>query len=413
MSARATVAVVGAGPAGLVAALALARAGAAVTVIAPRLTADGLATDTRTFAALGGSLDLFRHLDLWTALDPHTAPLRGIRLIDDRGGLLRAPEVLFQSNEAGLDQFGANIPQAALGAVLADAVDREATITWADTTVVALMPSAEDVRVSLAHGPDVTFTMVVAADGRNSIGRAAAGIETKAWTYPQTAIACAFTHSRQHHGISTEFHRAVGPLTTVPMPDDANGHRSSLVWVETHGRAAELKAIDEPSFLGALTHRLQGLLGTLSLLGQRAAFPLAGLEAQTMARNRIALVGEAGHVLPPIGAQGLNLGLRDAATLAECVEDGLGRGADIGTSEVLGTYAERRATDVSARTFAIDLLNRSLLSTALPFDAARGFGLHAMALSPGLRRLAMRQGLEPVGPRPRLMRGNADSLVAG
>ncbi len=413
MAADATVAVVGGGPAGLVAALALARTQVSVTVVAPRLTVAMRAADTRTFAALGGSLDLFRALDVWNVLAPQTAPLEGIRLIDDRGGLLRAPEVMFRATDVGLKQFGANIPQAVLGAVLAAAVDRTPTIRWLDATATRMTPADEHVMLTLGDGTQHQFGLVAAADGRASLGRAAASIDTKAWSYPQAAIACVFGHSRPHGAISTEFHRSTGPLTTVPMPDvplpdvsgqgEAHAHRSSLVWVETPERATELKAMDDATFVGALTTRLQGLLGTLNHLGARALFPLSGLEAQTMARNRIALVGEAGHVLPPIGAQGLNLGLRDAATLAECVDDAARLKADIGGADVLATYARRRSADVSARTFAIDLLNRSLLSTALPFDAARGIGLHAMALSPALRRLAMQQGLEPVGARPRLM----------
>ncbi len=165
----------------------------------------------------------------------------------------------------------------------------------------------------------------------------------------------------------------------------------------------------DAAFLTALSVRLQGLLGALTHVGARASFPLSGLEAATMARNRVALVGEAGHVLPPIGAQGLNLGLRDAATLAECVEDAVRAKSDIGGPETLARYARLRSADVSTRTFAVDILNRSLLPAALPFDTARMIGLHAMAASPTLRRLAMRQGLEPVGGRPRLMR----SLSAG
>lgn len=405
-----SVAVIGAGPAGLVAALALARAGAAVTIAAPRPTPERLSADTRTFAAMGGSVDLLKALDVWEKLQPHTAPLRAIRLIDDRGGVLRAPEILFEASEAGLDVFGANIPQAALGAVLSAAVDATPSIRWCKTTAVeAVTPEADDVALRLADGTELRATLVVAADGRQSIGRASAGIGTKAWSYPQAAVACVFGHTRPHDGISTEFHRATGPLTTVPMPDGPvlngpNSPRSSLVWVETPERAAVLRAISDEDFRAALGQRLQGLLGTLTHIEPRAVFPLSGLEAETMARKRIALVGEAGHVLPPIGAQGLNLGLRDAATLADCVEDALRAGSDIGGDNVLATYARRRSADVSARTFAVDLLNRSLLSTPPPFDAVRGVGLHALALSSTLRRAAMRQGLEPIGARPRLMR---------
>jgi 2-octaprenyl-6-methoxyphenol hydroxylase len=403
MAGAATAAVVGAGPAGLVTALALAKINVAVTIVAPRPTQAGLAADTRTFAALGGSLELFRALGVWEDLEPQTAPLQAIRLIDDRGGVLRAPEVMFRAEDVGLGQFGANIPQAALGAGLTAAVDRTPQIAWRDTSVTSLRPGDRSVTLSLADASSLEVAIVAAADGRASLGRAAAGIETSAWQYPQSALACVFGHSRPHGGISTEFHRVTGPLTTVPMPDGPDGPRSSLVWVETPSRALELKGLDEPAFLAALRHHLQGLLGSLSNLGARAVFPLSGLEAKSMGQNRIALVGEAGHVLPPIGAQGLNLGLRDAATLADCLEDAIAQQADIGAPAILAAYASRRSRDVSARTFAIDLLNRSLLSTALPFDAARGISLHAMALSPTLRRMAIRQGLEPIGPRPRLM----------
>ena len=399
-----SVLVIGAGPAGLVAALALARVGALVSIAAPRPTAERLAADTRTFAAMGGSVDLLKVLGVWPALQPHIAPLRAIRLIDDRGGLLRAPEVLFEAREAGLDAFGANIPQAALGSVLAAAVDRAPAIQWFDTPAVeAVTPATDHVTAHLRAGGKLIAALAVAADGRSSIGRSAAGIATKAWSYPQSAVACVFGHTRAHDGISTEFHRATGPMTTVPMPDGALGPRSSLVWVETPVRAGALKAMSDADFLLALAARLQGLLGTPTHVEPRAVFPLSGLEAETMARNRIALVGEAGHVLPPIGAQGLNLGLRDAATLAECVEDAIRAGNDIGHADVLATYAGRRAADVSARTFAVDLLNRSLLSTAMPVDAARGIGLHALAMSATLRKAAMHRGLEPVGVRPRLM----------
>jgi 2-octaprenyl-6-methoxyphenol hydroxylase len=196
MPVEASVAVVGAGPAGLVAALALARCGAAVTVIAPRPTQATLSADTRTFAALGGSLDLFRALAVWDELAPYTAPLKAIRLIDDRGGLLRAPEVLFQAGDVDLDQFGANIPQSALGAVLSAAVDRTPAIQWIDTNVTAVVPDADHVTLTLADGALHRFALVAAADGRNSLARSAAGIDTKAWRYPQSAVACAFFHSR-------------------------------------------------------------------------------------------------------------------------------------------------------------------------------------------------------------------------
>jgi 2-octaprenyl-6-methoxyphenol hydroxylase len=408
---HASVLVIGAGPVGLAAALALVQRGVDVAIAAPKPTAASLAADTRTFAALGGSVDLLKVLGVWSAIRPHIAPLKGIRLIDARGGVFRAPEVLFEAHEAGLDSFGYNIPQAALGAALSAKAATTDGLRWHDTkAVTALTETGDGVAATLADGSTISARLVVAADGRNSVGRAAANIATTAWSYPQTAVACVFEHRRPHQDVSTEFHGPHGPLTTVPMPDGPNGPRSSLVWVDAPERAEALAAMSAEAFRMALSEGLQGLLGSIGDIHRRAAFPLTGLEAATMAQGRIALVGEAGHVLPPIGAQGLNLGLRDAATLADCVEAGA---KDPGAPNVITTYARRRASDVWTRTRAIDLLNRSLLSSIVPLDALRGVALHALAASSTLRRAAMRQGLEPIGARPSLMQPNTAAAPSG
>jgi 2-octaprenyl-6-methoxyphenol hydroxylase len=163
-------------------------------------------------------------------------------------------------------------------------------------------------------------------------------------------------------------------------------------------------ALDEPAFAGALEERLHGLLGEVRHVGPRALYPLAGATAERMAARRIALVGEAAHVVPPIGAQGLNLGLRDAAALAECAADALARGQDIGGAETLAAYSRARASDVALRTGAIDLLNRSLLYDFLPLGLVRGAAVHAIANSATLRGLLMRGGMATAAPLPRLMR---------
>jgi 2-octaprenyl-6-methoxyphenol hydroxylase len=397
--------VAGAGPAGLLTALALTQVGAPVALVAPRPTPAQQAADTRTFAALGPSIDLLKRLHVWEELAAEAAPLKAIRIIDGRAGLLRAPEVLFEARELGLDAFGANIPQAAMVGAAMRVVDRTPAIRWFDTTLAAVADGPDRIVLTLGDGSLLPAALLAAADGRRSLARAAAGIATHVHDYPQTAIACVFAHARTHDGVSTEFHGDVGPMTTVPMPDDAAGrHHSSLVWVVTPAEAERLLALPATAFLGELEIRLQGLLGRLDQLGPRAAFPLTCIEAATLGRGRIALVGEAGHVLPPIGAQGLNLGLRDAATLADVVQ-AAGRPADRRDgAAVVSAYAQARSRDVWVRTRAVDLLNRSLLSTALPFDIARGVGLHALAASRTLRRIAMQQGLEPVGARPSLMR---------
>jgi 2-octaprenyl-6-methoxyphenol hydroxylase len=401
-----SVVVIGAGPAGLAAALALERNGVKPTLIAPRPTSDERVQDTRTFAALGGSVELLRRLGALDVLASDIAPLRAIRLIDARGGMVRAPEVLFEAAEAGLDVFGYNIPQARLGEALA-ALATNAGISWIEQAATGLHIDRAAVTVRMVSGDTIETQLVAAADGRQSRSREDAGIATTAWQYPQAAVTCVFSHKRGHDDVSTEFHGHSGPLTTVPLPNGPDGPRSSLVWVESPDVAQALFTLSAADFQAELTRRLQGLLGSVVSSGPRAVFPLSGLEVATMGKSRVALIGEAGHVLPPIGAQGLNLGLRDAATLADCLAE-FGRD-DPGCERVIAEYARRRSSDVWTRTRAIDLLNRSLLTTVVPLDAARGLALHALAASSTMRRLAVRQGLDPVGERPRLMQPERSS----
>jgi len=401
------VAVVGAGPAGLASALALAHFGLDVAVAAPP-PAEGSAApaDPRTTALLASSLEMLRNLGVWQRCCKHAAALEGVRIVDDRGGLLRAPEVLFRAGELGLPAFGANIANRALGEALLAAARDAASLVWRPTAgVLEVTPRPACVRLRLAEGGSLEARLVVAADGRNSRTRAAAGIPVGTWSYPQAAIATTFRHTRPHGAVTTELHRRAGPLTTVPLP----GLASSLVWVEDPAEARRLACLPEAPFLAELGARLQGLLGALSEVGPRALYPLSGLSAHAMGGGRIALVGEAAHVIPPIGAQGLNLGLRDAAALADCVREARAQGADVGGPAVLAAYGRARAADVLARTLSVDLLNRSLLLDLLPAQALRGLGLHALANIAPLRRLVMQGGLGAIGALPSLMRPAAAS----
>jgi 2-octaprenyl-6-methoxyphenol hydroxylase len=400
---EAQVAVIGAGPAGLAAALSLGAAGIDVVVAAPAPSRSAEA-DPRTTALLAPSIELLKNLGVWNDCAEHSAPLSAIRIVDDRGGLLRAPEVVFRAEELGLSSFGANVPNPALLAALEAAVHRAATVKrMATSEVTSVQPGRAGVRLELAEGGTLHAALVVAADGRNSIARAAAGIRARTWTYPQAALATIFHHARAHDGISTELHRHAGPLTTVPLP----GSASALVWVEEPDTARRLASLEDAQFMAALEEALQGLLGSITDPAPRALYPLSGLRAETMGRHRVALVGEAAHVIPPIGAQGLNLGLRDAAALADCVDDARAHGRDLGGAETLEAYHAMRAADVLARTVSVDLLNRTLLTDFLPAQALRGFGLHLLANVAALRRLVMRSGIGPgASSLPRLMQAS-------
>lgn len=390
----AEVAVIGGGPAGLVAAIALKAAGLETLLIAPPVEADH-----RTTALLAGSVTALATLGVWPQCLPHAAPLRKIRLIDDTGRLLRAPEVTFDAAEIDLDAFGYNIENRHLIAALEA---RAAALKLPRIVAAASAIASDEAGVTITHpdGADRVH-LVIGADGQRSLCRTAAGIEINRRSYPQTALTLNLAHARPHDDVSTEFHTPSGPFTVVPLP----GRRSSLVCVLDPASAAELAAMDDRALAVEIERRAHSLLGKMTVEPGRGVFPLAVATADAFARGRIALVGEAAHVVPPIGAQGLNLGLRDGATIAELVADARRQNVDIGAPEVLARYDAQRRADVTSRAVAVDLLNRSLLTDFLPVQGARGLSLYLADRIGPLRRALMREGVAPMASQPRLMRG--------
>jgi len=231
--------------------------------------------------------------------------------------------------------------------------------------------------------------------------RAAAGIDTHRRTYRQTALTFNLGHSRPHHDASTEFHTETGPFTLVPLP----GQRSSLVFVVDPADAPCLSRLSNPELAAEIERRSHSILGKIAVEPGRGVFQLTVETAARLGAGRVALIGEAAHVIPPIGAQGLNLGLRDAATISELVVAAHRRGEDVGG--LTDRYEHMRRADVTSRALAVDLLNRSLLSDFLPLQGARGLGLFLMERMGPLRRAIMHEGIEPTASKPRLMRGEA------
>ncbi|MBU1212654.1 MAG: FAD-dependent monooxygenase [Alphaproteobacteria bacterium] len=392
--------VVGAGPAGLCAGLALAQRGVASSIVAAPHRPAGDRPDTRTAALFNPSIQLLRNLGVWDAVAPDCAPLKAIRLIDDTGGLFRAPEVMFEASEIGEPVFGFNVPQGPLMAALRQAADDEPLIRVLESEGVREFTFATDtVTLHLADQSSVEAKLVIAADGRNSLSRRSAGIAVEEKPCGQTALVCTFTHSRDHRSISSEFHRRAGPMTVVPMP----GRQSSLVWVERPEVAERLGALSEGEFSQTLERNLLGLLGIVTRTGPRGMFPLSHMTTRTMARNRVALIGEAAHAMPPIGAQGLNLSFRDCAVMAELAAKARRTGDDPGSDAVLQAYDRARLADARERAFAVGSLNGALLSDLGPVQLARGASLHIINAFAPLRRALMHLGMAPAAPLPALM----------
>jgi 2-octaprenyl-6-methoxyphenol hydroxylase len=384
--------VAGAGLAGLTAAFGLAQAGFDVVCCgAAERTGRG-----RTVALLDQSVGFLDSLGLWTGLRARAAPLRALRIIDNTGTLLPPRPVEFHAAEIGLDAFGWNIENDLMAEALGAAVAQNPSVERVAAGVAAYDFSTDAVRARLIDGRVILARLAIGADGRDSKARRAGGLEARVHRYPQSALTVHLTHRLPHDDFSTEFHTRGGPFTLVPLPAGSGApNRSSLVWVMGQEEARHREALDDEALAREIELEAHSLLGAVRIEGTRGFFPMERQIVPRIVGRRLALVGDAAHVLPPIGAQGLNLGLRDVAAIIACAVEARAEGRDIGGADTLSAYQRARRADIALRTRAVDGLNQSLLTRFAPIDVARGAGLAALSTVGPLRRLMMRAGIGP------------------
>jgi 2-octaprenyl-6-methoxyphenol hydroxylase len=390
---RVDIFVSGGGIAGLAAAAAFSRAGFSVLLADPGPDPAGAdPADTRSTAFLAPARDLLERAGLWQDLAPHAVPLDALRVVDAEGEPPRpVTSRTFRPQDLGAEHFGWNLPNALTRRHLAAALAARGGVTLAwNTGFSALLARTAEARVTLDDGRRLAARLAVAADGAASPLREAAGIGARSWRYGQTAFAFTAAHAEPHGNVSTEIYDSGGAFTTVPLADTGNGPASAIVWMNDARRAEDLAALPEAGFDAAMTARACSLLGPMRRTGPIGRWPVITRTAERLTAERVALVAEAAHVLPPIGAQGLNTSLLDVAALAALAEQAP---ESLGSPEMLTRYAARRASDIAARARLIDLYNRLCRSGEAPARALRRAGLQLVHDTPALRRATMRAGV--------------------
>jgi len=397
--------IVGGGLNGPALALALAKGGLTVGVVdarPARQRADA-GFDGRAYALALASVRVMQALGVWPTLRDTAQPIRGIRASQGHAGQGASPLMLgFNASEIEEGVMGQMVEDRHLYAAFLAAMEAEPGITLrSGTTVTDQRTDATGVQVTLADGTQLRARVLVGCDGRDSAVARGAGINRWGWAYGQTALVCAIDHEVPHEGIAHQFFMPPGPLAILPLP----GNRSSIVWSERTATAAAIDGLDDAGYLEVLRPRFGSFLGDISLAGGRFAYPLRLSVAEEFVGPRLALVGDAAHGVHPIAGQGLNLGLRDVAALAEVLIEAARRGEDIAAPDVLERYQAWRRFDVVRLALGMDAVN-TLFSNGNPLlEAARGLGLGAVQAVPALRRYFIREAAGLNAAEPRLMQG--------
>ncbi|GAA6189292.1 UbiH/UbiF family hydroxylase [Litorivita sp. NS0012-18] len=389
----------GGGIAGLAATCVFGQAGFSVLCVDPAppvTTRDGAGSDLRTTAFLQPAQALLDRAGVWTRLAPHAADLQIMRIVD-AGGVDPEPRLTREFDASDLSDlpFGWNLPNWLLRREFLARIDELPNAEFrAGTSATALFTRTSEARVTLSDGEIVSAKLAIAADGRGSRLREAAGIDVKTTRYGQKALAFAVTHPIPHNNVSTEIHRSGGPFTLVPLPDHEGRPCSAVVWMEDGPEAMRLAALPEADFEADMNRRSCLLLGPLSLASRRTTWPIISQVAERMSAERLALIAEAAHVVPPIGAQGLNMSLGDLRVLLDLAT---AAPETLGSREMLDKFHKARHGEVRARVAGIDLLNRASQIHAQPLRDLRAAGLSAIYGMAPVRKMMMQMGLSTRG----------------
>ena len=403
----ADVLIAGGGFAGLSLAVALKQALGptfAVTVADPTLGAN-LGDDERASAIVAAARRLFETLGVWDAVAAEAQPMLDMVVTDSRlDDAVRPVFLTFAGDVEPGEPFAHMIENRDLVAALS-AKAREARVTLIATGVESFAHDGERVYATLTDGRAIAARLLAAADGARSTVRTQAGIATHGWQYGQSAIVTTVAHERDHCGRAEEHFLPAGPFAILPLKPNRLGHRSSTVWTETTAEAARIIALPNDVFHQELERRFKLHLGEIKAVGKRRAHPLGFFVARSFIADRIALVGDAAHVIHPIAGQGLNMGLKDVAALAEVIVDAARLGLDPGGADVLERYQRWRRFDTMAMGFATDGLNRLFSNRSDVLRLIRDVGLGLVDRVPNLKRLFIREAAGLIGEVPKLLRG--------
>ncbi len=398
--------VIGGGMVGMSLAVALADAGIETAVVERYAPGHELDEnfDGRTSSLAHASAMIFEGLGVWPYLASEAGPIYDIRVVD--GNLKDGISSLFlhyNHEDVGDDPFGYIVENRIIRTGLARRASAlQALKVFAPASVESLVHDLRGVEATLNDGTQIKARLAVAAEGKFSPTRESAGIGTRQFDYEQTAIVCSVGHQDPHDGVAVELFLPSGPFAMLPM----TGNRMNLVWTEATGLAQNYLEMEDGPFLQEVEKRFGDWLGDLELLGPRFSYPLKLQTADRYTDTRLALIGDAAHVIHPIAGQGLNLGLRDMAALAEVIVDAHRLGLDIGGGTVLENYESWRRPDVFAMAAVTHGLNRLFSNDITPLRVARDVGLATVDKMGPLKRLFMRHAMGVVGNLPRLVAGD-------